>query len=446
MTGPDNLVRQVKIYPMTYEQEAIWLDDHLDHRPSRYLESWVYRLSGSLDLDAMEWAIARMVDRHEALRSRLVWYEGQLAQIVAAEHGTRLRRAYCPAGAVDDELGRIVSLPLDPAESPLRPVILHLTPDEFVLAIQLHHAVIDDWALTVMGRELSELYAARVERRAACLRPLPVQLGEFAVAQRAAGVDQADLTYWRQRLRDMPAENSAPPDRPRPEVAGHRGGLTRFRVESGLASLVWRTARAERTTAFAVLAAGLTALICGYRRSSDLVIGTPVSLREDSSLDPMIACLTRLMPLRLTFRPGESFGGLLRVASTAVWEAIAHKNLPYTVLAARAAPRSRGRTAPLCQTVLVVNDRPATVLPLPEVRAERLYVRQGTSKFDLCLTLNADDDGYQGFLEYSSDLYNPQSAERIAQDFQAVLSTVMNDTRSPLSELLPWVPRHAICC
>ena len=110
----------VKVYPMTYEQEGMWLDDHLDDEPSRYLESWVYRLSGPLDLGAVEWALAVIVDRHEVLRSRLVFDSDQLVQIVQPENDTRLLRRPCRISALGDELRRTVSQPLDLDVSPLR--------------------------------------------------------------------------------------------------------------------------------------------------------------------------------------------------------------------------------------------------------------------------------------------------------------------------------------
>lgn len=443
---PRSLAGGLKVYPMTYEQEAMWLDDHLDDGPSRYLESWVYRLSGPLDLEAVEWAIARIVDRHEALRTRLTIDGDELVQVVLPEHGTRMLRRRCPAGQLDAELRRAVSQPLDLDVSPMRAILLQLASSESVLVVQFHHAVVDDWALAVFEHEFSQLYTARLQGRPAELAPLPLQLGEYALAQRSAGIDALLLRHWQQLLHEFPAQNSAPPDRPRPAAPTHRGGQIRFRIGDDAGELTRRLARAQRATPFTVFAAALTVLLCGYQGSDELILGTPISRRGEASLDGLIGCLTDLVPLRQAVRPEDSFAHLVSATRAVVWDAIAHKDLPYAELVARAVNRRDIRRTPLCQTALVIDDAPRDPLALPGVAGERLYVHPGTSKFDLCLTLVADGGGYRGFLEYASDLYDQDTAARIGNDFLAVLSTALGNPTLRLCEISqqPGSPDSAV--
>jgi hypothetical protein len=429
-------------YPMTFEQEGLWLDDHLGAGPSRYLESWVYRLRGPLDPDAVEWAIAGVVDRHEALRSRLTIEDGRPVQIVTPGAGARLERRFCPEDGLAEELSQTVSQPLDLDVSPVRATLLRVAEDDAVLAIQFHHAVVDDWALAILDREFGELYAARVQNRAPDLEPLPVQLGEYALTQRAAGVAEHDLRYWRDRLRQAPAGGSVPPDRPRPAGFAHRGAQVRFRVGDDTGRLVRRLARARRTTPFTVLLAALFALLHQYNAdgedaASDLIIGTPVSRRGAASLDGIIGYLTDLLPLRAEVRDDESFTDLVASVRAALLEAMAHRDLPYTELLARAVPRKQRRGSPLCPVVLVVDDAPRVPLNLPGLRAERLYVHPGTCKFDICLTLVIDGHGYRGFLDYATSLYDPDTAERAAADFAALLHAAASDAGAPLTGLPP---------
>jgi hypothetical protein len=425
----------VKVYPMTYEQEGMWLDDHLDDEPSRYLESWVYRLSGPLDLDAVEWALAVIVDRHEVLRSRLVIDSDQLVQIVQPENDTRLLRRPCRISALGDELRRTVSQPLDLDVSPLRATLLELAHDESVLVIQFHHAVVDDCALAILDSEFGELYSARVERRSADLPPLPLQLGEYARAQRSAGVSASVLRYWKKRLEHLPQQNSVPPDRPRPAAPSHRGGQVRFRIGSDTSRLIRRVGRSHRSSPFIVLAAALTALVCAYNGTSDQIIGTPVSRRGAADLDRLMGCLTDLLPLRQVIRPGESFGDLVESTREVVWEAVAYRKIPYSAIVAGAIARKDLRMSPLCQTVLVVDDA-RLPLNMRGLKAERLYVHSGATKFDLLMMFVRDSGGYEALLDYASDLYDPRTAERIAQDFQTVLETAVNDPGKPLSKIL----------
>lgn len=421
---------EVKVYPMTYEQEGMWLDDHLDDEPSRYLESWAYRLSGPLDLDAAEWALARIVDRHEVLRSRLVLDEDRLVQIVLPEHDTRLLRRRCEISALDDELRRTVSQPLDLDVSPLRATLLELGPDESVLVIQFHHAVVDDWALAILDVEFGELYTARVEGRPANLPPMPVQLGEYAQAQRSAGPDASVLRYWRERLEHLPRQISVPPDRPRPASLSHRGGRIGVRIGDDTGRLIRQVGRSHHGSPFVVLSAALTALVCARSGSPDLIIGTPISRRGAADLDCLIGCLTDLLPLRQVVRPGESFADLVESTREVVWEAVAHRDIPYSAIVAGAIARRDLRMSPLCPVVVVVDDA-RLPLDLPGVKAERLYAFSGATKFDLCLTFIRDGGGYEALLDYAGDLYEPRTAEGIMRELLTGLEAAVRDPGGP---------------
>ncbi|MET8183745.1 hypothetical protein [Streptomyces sp. NPDC005336] len=61
-----------KSYPLSCEQEAIWLNDAMAEGRSRYTVLWARRLRGDVDPDAVEWALDQVTLRHESLRSRPV--------------------------------------------------------------------------------------------------------------------------------------------------------------------------------------------------------------------------------------------------------------------------------------------------------------------------------------------------------------------------------------
>jgi hypothetical protein len=429
----------VRAYPMTYEQEAMWIADHLDDRPSSYLESWVYLLSGRLDLDATEWAITQVVARHEALRSSLVMDGDRLVQIVRPGADMRVLRRWCRAESLDDELRATVSQPLDLDRSPLRATVLHIAQDQVALIIQFHHAVVDDWALAVLDREFSELYRARVDRRTADLPPVSMQLGEYALAQRSAGIDPAILDYWRGQLRTLPEQRPVLADRPRPATPSRTGGQVRFAISPALGQLVRGTARTARTTPFTVFAAALTALLCWYNDASELILGTPVSRRGAECLDEVMGPLTDVMPLRQLVRWDASFADLIMSTKAVLLGALSHKDVPYATLVTEAVPRKERRNSPLCPAVLVVDDAPRVPLDLPGITATRRYVPSGKSKFDLALNLVIDAAGYQGTLDYALDLYERGTALRMTDDFLTMLGKVLDDRGKSLSEILHGV-------
>lgn len=195
------------------------------------------------------------------------------------------------------------------------------------------------------------------------------------------------MEYWRKTLADAPEESSFPTDRPRPAVLSTRGDRVEFVLDAEIGTGVRRLARAARATPFAVLAAALAALVAHASGQDDVVIGTPVSRRDDEDLTPMIACLSDVLPLRQRVSPQDSFADLVARAKAEVWGAVAHRDAPYSHLIRDLnVERSPGRF-PLFQVVFGLDDAPDPALDLPGVTAERMYAHAGTAKYDVFLHL-----------------------------------------------------------
>lgn len=421
-------------HPMTVEQESMWVDDHMGDAPSRYVESWVCRLRGPVDREALSWALERIVARHEALRSRFVLDDDRLVQLVLPEEEQRpaLETVACSAASLDGVLEELVRRPLDAAESPLRATLVEVAADTAVLVVQLHHLVIDDWALQTFEQEFAEHYGARVEGRPAAVGQVPLQPGGYAVEQRSRPRDPAVRAYWREVLRDLPADAARTLAADRPGAGegavgrrSDRGDRLIFAIDADLAARVRVMCRKVRATPFVLFASVVAVLMHSAQGARDVIVGTPVSHRGTADRDRMIAPLSELMPLRLGVCPERSFADLVRHVRTRVHEALAHKDVSYAELAAMA--RRRGTTPDgrdLCRTVIVVDDMQPSRIELPGVDARRLYVHSGVSKFDLCLTLVAQERGYLGFLEYALDLFDRERAQGVLADFVALLERV----------------------
>jgi hypothetical protein len=438
-----------RVFPVTYEQEAIWLHDRRDPDASIYLESWACRLRGAVDVGAVEWAISQIVARHPALHSGIEFDGERVVQITREDHAMVVERLGRPdlaldgvaldGVALDRVLEQLVRRPLDVQVSPLRATLLELAPDDVVLVIQLHHVVVDDWAVAILEREFQEFYCGRIAGRAARLAPLPLLPGEYATAQRTAGVGPSLVAYWRERLRDAPIESTVPADWPPPERPSSQGGLIRFQIDAALGGRLRAMARRSRVTPFTLLAAAVTALLCAYNGSSDQVLGAIVSRRGPAGLDQMITYLASLMPLRQRVRAEEGFGALVASTKQVVTETVAHRDISLPIMLKEVGwPRSFNRP-PLCQVVLVVDDVPRCPLELPGVTTERLHVHQGIAKVDLGITLVKDGDCYRGRLVYASDLFRPQTAKQIVADFCGLLAAGVAQPDLALADVIAGV-------
>jgi hypothetical protein len=409
------------VYPMAVEQQSIWLDEALTDGPSRYLESWVYRLTGAVDLSGVDWAYRQLLHRHEGLRSRYVLNDEDLVQQVRPGADVPgLTHRPCAAADVEDELRRLVNRPMDLADGPVRGTLLRLADDAVVLVLQLHHIVVDDWALHLLERDFEESYRAWVEHRPVELPPAP-QPGPYALAQGRPRTTAEVRSYWRKRLADLPSDAvRAPPS----DGSGAAG-----RVWFELGSLV-AACRAVRATPFVLLTSATAALLTDGAGPSDVLLGAAVSGRGTGGTDRMVACLSQVFPLRLRVDLDRSFAELAADVRREVHAMMAHREIPVAELN-RLLRRPGAGAAPI-RTVLVLDDD-AGGLNLPGVTAERLFPPSGAAKYDLLLTVMARRGGYRGFLDHAAGRRTPDTPRRLA----ALIRSAAGDPHGPLKGVLP---------
>ncbi|MER7736506.1 amino acid adenylation domain-containing protein [Streptomyces erythrochromogenes] len=416
---------------LTREQEAIWINDALSEDRSCYTVLWAHRLRGDVDPDAAEGALDDVIHRHQSLRSRVLIEDGNPLQYVEGRPCHPLVRAECPEAELGERLAALAAEPLDPADGTVRPVLLRLADDDWVLTALIHHLVIDDWSLSLLDREFSRFYRARTRPDTTPAPPVetppPPQLGTYADAQRATPLDEDALRHWCTRLENAPEICTIPPDRPRPAELGTGGARIAFRLDEDLTDAVRRLARATRTTPFTVFTAAVTALLHRHGAGDDIVVGTPVSRRGNADLDSVMGCLSDLMPLRTDVNGDASFRDLVRSVRSEALGMLRHRDVPFGELVRRTVTAEQLGRFPLFQTVVQVNDAPAPALELPGIMAERLHVHPGTAKFDLCFDLAAEGGSFRGFLDYATDLYDPGTARRIADRFRTLLAAVVAD-------------------
>ncbi|HEX7978689.1 MAG TPA: condensation domain-containing protein, partial [Gemmatimonadaceae bacterium] len=174
--------------PLTAAQELLWtLDQAMPGLPA-YNVPRLLRIEGPLDVAALQRALDGLVLRHEALRTRFVaTLEGprQLADAgTAVPLDTVDVRALPDAGrtmASDRAIAAAARVAFDLAHDVLlRATLVREADERWRLLLLTHHIVSDEASRGIMLRELSTLYAAALEGRAATLPPLPIQFADYA--------------------------------------------------------------------------------------------------------------------------------------------------------------------------------------------------------------------------------------------------------------------------
>ena len=225
-------IGHIQYAPTTDDQQRLWLLDQLTPGNSAYNIPAALRLSGALDVAALQRALDEVVRRHEALRTTFAVVDGQQVQVVAPALAVPLpiidlRGLPEPsrAGEAQRRATAEAQRPFDLAHGPLvRAVLLRLADAEHVAVFTTHHIISDLWSMGILVDEIAALYEAFSAGRPAPLPELPIQYADFArwlqgpgLRGQGSGVRrQGDKQTRRQGDKEPGASDSPTPDTQHP--------------------------------------------------------------------------------------------------------------------------------------------------------------------------------------------------------------------------------------
>ncbi|MFF3868148.1 MupA/Atu3671 family FMN-dependent luciferase-like monooxygenase [Micromonospora sp. NPDC001898] len=432
-------------HPLSYPQQRLWFLDQLSPDNPVYNIPLGYRIRGPLDVNALRRALTTVVRRHEALRTVFRAVDGQPRQVVLPPTETPLTvhdvadpaEAAALAGAEARTRFDLVDGPV------LRATLLRLGPEDHQLCLTVHHIVCDGWSLAVLERELTAAYRGRE------LPDLPVQYADFAEWQHThltgATLDRL-VGHWRDRLADVPLLASLPTDRPRPPTQTYRGAHLDLGFEHDVSDAVTALARQVAATPFAVLLAAFAVVVRAYTGTAQVVVGSPVAGRQRPEIQPLIGFFANTLVQRIDLTGAPTFRQLVERTRDETRDALAHQDLPFEKLVEELHPSRDLAHNPLFQVLFSYHDTDAVGLDLPGCAVTPVPGDTATAKFDLTLSLTRRGTDLTGRLEYSTDLFDPDSAERMAARFRQVLAAALADPDGPVGRLDILTPgeRHQL--
>jgi amino acid adenylation domain-containing protein len=430
--------------PLSFAQERLWFIDRMEPGSAAYNIPVAWRLAGVPDVAALERALGEIVRRHEALRTVFAEADGAPVQVVAPFGGFALPVEDL-SGEADREAaarrraGEEARRPFDLAAGPLfRAALLRLGGEEHVLLLTVHHIVSDGWSMGVLYRELSALYAAYRAGGASPLPELPVQYADYALWQREHLRDaalEAGLAYWRKRLADAPALLELPTDHPRPAVQTFRGAHAQTELPGELLERLHALARGEGATLNMVLLAAFQVLLSKYSGSADIVVGSPVAGRKGKEVEELIGFFVNTVVMRTDLSGDPGFREVLRRAKEATLGAYEHQEVPFERLVAELQPERSLSHSPLFQVMFALQNAVDRGVSLPGLEVSDAGAEQESAKFDLFLTAKETAGGLRVRLNYSTDLFERGTIERMLGHLARVLEQVAADADVRLSRL-----------
>ncbi|MCA9127084.1 MAG: amino acid adenylation domain-containing protein, partial [Planctomycetales bacterium] len=441
-----SIVDRSKPARASLSQERLWFLDRLQPNSPLYNMSTVVEISGELNVSVLRESLRQLTLRHESLRTTFAELDIGVVQVVSelaevdvslhdlTQHSQAESRRQS-ASLFHSEASRTFDLENGPLH---RVVVIKQDEQLYSVMLTVHHIIADGWSVAVGISELFRIYRSLANRTRDELPILPIQYRDYAHWQRNWLQSDDFLrqrNYWESALGNLPPALELPFDRGRPSRPSHRGGVVPVKMSRELADGLRGKSRQFPCSLFTLMSAAFGLLLGRLSGQREFCVGAPFANRRHPDLENLIGFLVNTVVLRFDVQRSLPFDQYLANHKVVVDDALENQDVPFEKLVAFLQPKRDLSRSPIFQVLFAWQNTALPSMTIDDLTLTPSQVDNGTSKFDLSLTMYELEEDFAGSIEYSSDLFDRQSVELIATQFVQLLEGILQDSSQPLASI-----------
>lgn len=454
--------------PLSFAQERLRLLQALEPESPKLNLFGAFRLTGTLNLEALDHALAQLIERHAILRSEIVADTRdnaanpgfvQRVRPASAVDSPPLRSTMIDVsrahGRGDTKLHEMIrasaSRPFDLARAPLfRIELLRVREHHYVIVVTMHHIVADAWSFRTLVEEIGAGYQRALRTPApATDMPPPVQYADFARWQRNwLGGDALDAQrrYWRQQLGSasaLPRLSTRGESETVPAETGLPGRVLTCELPSTLSAALRELGRRRGMTPYMLMLAAFQLWLHRFSDCPEVRVGSSIANRPRPELEGSIGFFVNLLVLRADFADNPTLDALLERTRTSVLGAIQNQDLPFEQVVALMREGLGLDADAAFQALFVFQNAPSGTLSLPDLRIEHVVLPERFARYGLSLRVSDHGSTYRIAVEFDRRKWDEVVAAQLLVQYRHVLDAMVSDPGSRVSEVA-WCEHNTL--
>jgi surfactin family lipopeptide synthetase A len=433
-------------FPLSWGQQGLWFLWKIAPDNPYYAFQGILTLYGSVDLQALQSALRKVVERHAVLRTKFVERDGLPEQLIcpvptgdypvidlrdleASERPTALR------SAARTEVTRAFDLQ---NETMFRVHVYRMAPDETAVVLTMHEIVLDAWATCVLVRELSTLYEAALRGALDEVAAPPLQFHDYAAWEKTVATRQkmaAEAEYWRGKLSGAVPLLELPIDRPRPTHPTFRGSSIGTVLDPALSKRLKQLTTDQNATLFMVLLAAYNVLLQGYSGQDDIVVGAPNANRDHDDTESLSGYFISMLPMRTEVSGDPTLREVLRRTRDTVSGALNNARYPFIWIVEDLKCARDTSYSPVFQVMFDMLNFPKIPVEARGIEMKFDELDVGYKKYDLELYAHEQGDRIYVRLSYLIELFDRETVDRMLANYVHILEQMTEDLDRKVSGL-----------
>ncbi|MBQ4644214.1 MAG: amino acid adenylation domain-containing protein [Clostridia bacterium] len=391
------------VIPATSAQMNVYTAQKIDGNSTLYNISYIFKTK-ELDVERLEKAINKLIEKHESLRTHFENRNGQVVQVINKEATIQVRK-------LESENAKDFIKPFDLTKAPL----LRVGYIENTVMIDMHHIIADGSSSAIFMRELNELYMGRE------LKPT-VQYGEFAVTDTYTDENEK---YWLNVFNEEIETLELPTDYQRPEIQSFKGTNIYTRIDNELNEKIQGKCKQLGITPYAYYMACYNILLSKFSGNEDICVGMPVSGRSSKYLNTM-GMFVNTIALRNYPVGTKIFKEFANEVKESSISAIANQQYPFSELVNKLNIHTRNGN-PLYDVMFAYQSEEMTEITFGDKKAEDIPTPVTTSKCDLSFYVFPRENEIVLMTEYCTYLFKKETINKFIEAYNSILAQCLDE-------------------
>lgn len=430
-----------KIYPLSLSQYRLWFLYKLNPKLAIYSYPVSMLVQGNLDICVFREALNCLMRRHESLRTKVkIINDRPFQEILSLETSFPFKYENISKKQLEKKLSHENSLPFDLEKNVLcRCLVLSVSSNEWVINLNFHHIIFDDWSLDVFSKELKYFYEHLLNNQKIEISSLPYQYIDFTMWQyrrlSTQEIFEQELAYWKKELQNT-NQLRLPHDHIRPKMLTYKGSILNVTIPQSITEELHKIAQQENVSLFILLLTCFNWAISIFSNSEDILIGCPISNRPFSSQESVIGYFINTLVFRTIFSKEETFHVILQRVKRKVLEAYKNQETPFEkIVDSLKIPRELNRN-PLFQIMFSIEyESEISSFDLENAKLIRLNPQHYYSKFDVSLHAVIKSQSIELKFEYSQELFKKSTIQDLSNYCFSIFNEIIKNQYTDLSSI-----------
>lgn len=420
-------------YPLSYAQKRMYILSQKKEIGTSYNMTSALKVTGNLDLEKTINCFNEILCRHEILRTCFVTVDGKVMQKIEEDVQLSLEYEVIKEKDVASRIALFIK-EFDLAKAPLfRVKLMKINPEEYILALDMHHIIFDGYSIKILIDEFKKLYSGEN------LDTVKFQYKDYSEWQANQFMAESKQEkYWLDKYKTLPPVLNIPTDYPRASSMKYEGASYSFEISREITERLHKISRENNTTMFMNLVAMYNVFLAKLTGQEDIVVGLPIAGRERSETQKILGLFLNTLALRNQPEKDKQFLAFLNEVRENALRAYENADYPFEMLLEKLSWKGEGNRTPLFDTVFNVQDISLLNNEVSDkneqVQFEVYDFERNRTTFDLIFFIYEYSDKVVINCDYSTALFNPETVRYFMQEYVHLIEEISMDPTKDIGD------------